>query len=399
MVQFSNKKRNSTGYTVKDWGKRKFGYSLTTMNNCVVKDSLLAGIYDTPTSLFDFVDNPGDQCAGYSREILYKGNAGQTADFTWDFGGCTSEFMDWNRLRVSFPPFGQQPWVSLAVKENGCLSDTTRQAFGASPNFTLNTDKSMACDSELIQFSGKLNVLDKLDFSWDFGDGSTSTGQFPTHLYNMPGFYDVGLVITNPITGCKAGFTVENMVKIFQTPVARFRVDYPEAILGHARLTFDNQTLYGDGNTAYTWDFGDHTPFSTDVNPQHTYDQVGEFPVTLMAESGTESGVGCIDSAMMTVKILPYNLFTPNAFRPDSGIPDNQTFMPITLGVDPALFHLQIFNRWGEMVFESKSLENKWDGKLKNGQEAPMGNYIWKADYTDIQGFSHTRRGQVLLIR
>ena len=73
--------------------------------------------------------------------------------------------------------------------------------------------------------------------------------------------------------------------------------------------------------------------------------------------------------------------------------------MPVSLGVDPEKFHLQIFNRWGEIVFESFTPENKWDGKLKKGGEAPMGNYVWRADYTDIQGFVHRQTGQVLLVR
>jgi hypothetical protein len=51
------------------------------------------------------------------------------------------------------------------------------------------------------------------------------------------------------------------------------------------------------------------------------------------------------------------------------------------------------------MVFESFTPENKWDGKLKKGGEAPMGNYVWRADYTDIQGYVHRQAGQVLLVR
>lgn len=51
------------------------------------------------------------------------------------------------------------------------------------------------------------------------------------------------------------------------------------------------------------------------------------------------------------------------------------------------------------MIFESKRIDHPWDGKMKNGNEAPMGNYIWKAMYTDVQGFHHSRTGQVVLVR
>ena len=62
-------------------------------------------------------------------------------------------------------------------------------------------------------------------------------------------------------------------------------------------------------------------------------------------------------------------------------------------------FKLSIFNRWGEMVFESNSNQIPWEGKLKSGKNAPGGNYVWTLEYTDIQGVRHKERGQVLLIR
>lgn len=390
---FTGATDSSAHYSIPQWGDYRFIYSLTTTHQCVVSDTLAAGIFAIPTSDFMFTDNPADPCAGYSREVLYTGsNATPAATMDWDFGGCDFQQIAWNRVRVSFAPFGtKQPFVSLQVSENGCTGDVFQRAFGASPDFTMTTSASQACDSDFIVFTGKLNVQDILDCEWDFGDGSRSTEQFPVHAYTNPGFYDVSLQITNPVTGCQAGFRMEDMVKIFRTPVARFSVDYPVALLGQATLSFDNLTEYGE---TYSWDFGDgHT--SAEMHPSHTYDQVGKFPVQLIAHSG----VGCMDTLVSDVDILPFNLHAPNAFRPGSSIDENRTFIPFTLGVDPTFFHLQIFNRWGEMIFESKRIDHPWDGKMKNGNEAPMGNYIWKALYTDVQGFHHSRTGQVVLVR
>jgi len=390
-VKYDKPTGSSAGFTVPEWGKYTFIYSLTTTDHCVATDSLVTGIYQIPTSSFDFVDNPGDPCAGYSREIIYTGNATPAAKMNWDFGGCCFDSLDWIRRYVSFAPFGSQPFVSLYVEENGCVGDSTRKAFGASPDFKMNTDKSQACDSDLIRFSGTLNVPDQLNFEWDFGDGSGSTEQFPVHLYSSAGFYDVRLTITNPVTGCQAGFLVDDMVKIYRTPVTGFEVDYPVAFLGQSHLTFTNKTEYGD---YYRWDFGDGSA-SEAASTSHTYVQAGKYPVSLMAESG----MGCRDTSVMNVEILPSTLFTPNAFRPGSSIAENRVFMPIRSGVDPDNFHLQIFNRWGQQVFWSKSPDHPWDGKLKNGKDAPVGNYIWRVDYTDIQGFPHTQKGQGLLVR
>ena len=102
---------------------------------------------------------------------------------------------------------------------------------------------------------------------------------------------------------------------------------------------------------------------------------------------------------MMEINIIPFNVFTPNAFRPDSDIPENREFMPVGEGVNPDGFQFQVYNRWGELIFESNSPDIKWDGSMNKSNPAPMGNYVWKADFYDIQGFVHHMKGQVLLIR
>jgi gliding motility-associated-like protein len=112
-----------------------------------------------------------------------------------------------------------------------------------------------------------------------------------------------------------------------------------------------------------------------------------------------ESQYGCRDTVFLPVEVLPFTVYIPNAFSPDSEIPENRYFMPVTIGVDPGQFTFIIFNRWGEPVFESNSPENKWDGNVKKSGKVPAGNYIWKAEFADIQGSWHSMKGQVLLIR
>ncbi len=151
-------------------------------------------------------------------------------------------------------------------------------------------------------------------------------------------------------------------------PDAKFDVDYPVAIIEHATLHFTNLSLEVD---IFNWDFGDGFT-STEENPQHTFTEINKYPVELIVESE----FGCRDTTIMEIEILPFNVYTPNAFRPDSDIPENREFMPVGVGVDPNVFQLQIFNRWGELVFESSNPEHKWDGTTKNSNPAPMGNYI-----------------------
>ncbi len=553
-LTFSNKTKVSADIEVKEWGEYQVFYKFTTSEGCEIPDTIQLQFWDTPTSKITPVDNPNDKCSGYSREIKYEGNATADASFLWDFDGCYADSLDWNLRRVSLGAYSSNPSVSLTVEENGCRSDTSMISIGANPDFVMNTVKSRGCDSATVMFSGQLNVQDSLRFEWDFGDNSpVSNLQNPSHFYSSTGSYNVGLLITNLLNGCKVGYEMENMVKIFPTPEVdiavdsefcndktvdvyylqnidssfctwefsgakeigegndsitiliekqiasirlqveefgckskwaettvrrkpifdlttdisegcqplkvlagavtsdediqfkwltdslisdgnehyfilpdagkydftlagysnltgcsdtitrkemvlvhpkpevKFDVDYPVAIIEQATLHFTNFTPDVE---IFKWNFGDGGT-STEENPLHTYLELGKFPVEL----AVESEFGCIDTGRLTVEILPFNVYTPNAFRPDSEIPENREFMPVGVGVDPEAFQMQIFNRWGEMIFETTSLEKKWDGTTKNNKPAPMGNYIWKSEFKDVQGFHHSMKGQVLLIR
>lgn len=88
-----------------------------------------------------------------------------------------------------------------------------------------------------------------------------------------------------------------------------------------------------------------------------------------------------------------------DAFRPNSENADNRLFMPVEIGADPNRFHFLAYGSWGQLVLESKNPENKWDGKLKKGRNAPTDNYVWFAEFHDIRGFKHQQKCQVLHVR
>jgi PKD repeat protein len=555
-LSFISKNKTSAEITVTDWGEYEVDYKFTTPDGCEVPGKIKLQFFDIPTSdIKRLDDNPEAECAGYSQIIQYEGNATSNARFFWDYGGCTVvDSSRWNQREISMGISTSVPVVKLLVEENGCWSKLDSLKVKANPNFTMNTVKSRGCDSATIYFTGELITPDSLLFAWDFGDGSlVSNVQNPSHSYKSVGSFDVGLVITNQINGCKVGYIIDEMVKIFPTPTAKieldpafcndssanaiyslnidssfciwdfdgahqiagdndsitvfldkqlatirlqveeygctsqwtettarrkpffnfstdittgcqplqvlttattadeqlefswltdsltttgneqnfilpdageynftlaskslltgcsdtltkhdlvlvhpkplaqFEVDFPVAIIEHANLNFTNLT---SGTEFFDWSFGDGG-VSMDENPQHIYNAIGKYPVSFI----TKSEFGCLDTANMEIEIVPFNVFTPNAFRPDSEIPENREFMPVGVGINPDVFQFRVYNRWGEMVFESENPEIKWDGTTKNSRPAPAGNYIWKADFEDIQGFSHSMKGQVLLIK
>ncbi len=227
-LTFKNQTKTSTDIEVTDWGTYDVIYKFTTTDGCPKTDTLKLQFFETPTAKIKRLDDdPEAECAGYSQIIQYEGNATPNASFYWDYAGCVViDSSVWNQREISMGIYNSIPVIKLKVEENGCWSETDSLTVKANPNFKMNTENSRGCDSATIYFSGELITPDSLLFEWDFGDGSPiSNLQEPSNFYADTGKYNVRLLITNQLNGCKTGFTINEMVKIFPTPKPKIVVD------------------------------------------------------------------------------------------------------------------------------------------------------------------------------
>lgn len=134
-------------------------------------------------------------------------------------------------------------------------------------------------------------------------------------------------------------------------------------------VTFNNLSTGAD---AYFWDFGNGEN-STVENPSSFYGEPASYEVTLIATNDA----GCRDSITQVIEIKPeFSIFAPNAFTPD-GDEFNQTWNVYLNGHDPFDFELLLFNRWGQVIWESHDASIGWDGTY-NGTPVPTGMYTWK---------------------
>ncbi len=142
----------------------------------------------------------------------------------------------------------------------------------------------------------------------------------------------------------------------------------------------------------YTWDFGDSSSSSVS-DPQHTYASKGNYRVMLI----TSSSAGCLDTMIRDVEIKPvFTLYIPNAFTPD-GNNTNDNFT--AKGDEITDFNMMIFNRWGEMIFQTDDIQNGWDGRANNGSEvAQDGVYVYKIVVKDYEERHHAYTGHVTLL-
>jgi len=212
--------------------------------------------------------------------------------------------------------------------------------------------------------------------------------QAPT---DVPGPYTYSIVdITESSSlACSQNQNSTITVTVHPNPIANF-TDICGSLL--AKLT--NTSI---GAVNYYWDMGDGSPIITskDINYIYTIMDSMFYNIILIAE--TE--FGCLDTASK-IFTPPLLFYSPNTFTPD-GDEFNNTFIPVFSNKNKVeSIQLLIYNRWGEIVFESENIDFGWDGTYKN-RKAQDGTYAWELIITDNSciGKKEHLYGAVNLIR
>jgi len=224
-------------------------------------------------------------------------------------------------------------------------------------------------------------------FTWNFGDGSpVSSEPYPTHTYMNPGTYTVSLEAVDNNT-CNIRDDTSVTITVFGPPSADFSFT-PAKPVENTPTTFVNQTI---GAVSYLWEFGDGQ-VSTETNPMHQYNKTGTYDVCLLATNAA----GCTDTVCRQVAAIVIPLFDiPNAFSPNG---DGMNDVLMVRGFGIANFNFRIFNRWGQLVFESNDPNTGWDGRFK-GTIQPMDAYAYTVNVTFSDGTTATKTGNITLLR
>jgi gliding motility-associated-like protein len=147
-------------------------------------------------------------------------------------------------------------------------------------------------------------------------------------------------------------------------PVAAFEADLPSLPSTEDPIQFNNESL---GSNAYAWNFGDENA-SEAQRPLHRFELPGIYSVTLIVSNE----FGCSDTTMRVVEI-PEDIVLPNVFSPNGDGANDVLEVPLS-GIKT--LSLTIFDRWGNVVFESSQTKLYWDGRNANGERMPAGTYF-----------------------
>jgi len=272
---------------------------------------------------------------------------------------------------------------------------TGRIVAGEVPGVTFSVNESEQCQTGVFTFTNDTDPNLTGETYWLFGNGvSYQNLNSVTFEEDNPGSYYAQLIVVSN-EGCRDTVKIENYFKVLESPIARFSWTPFKPKVTLPDVYFINQSYLGN---QYSWTFEKGNPItSNEENPKVSFpkDSVGEYLVTLTVHTAE----GCRDSTANLVEIVPnIMLYAPNSFTPD-GDKFNETWRVYLDGADIYNFDLFIFNRWGEIIWESHNPDAEWDGTY-GGKPVPEGLYIWilkATDYTTDQKYEFN--GHINLLR
>lgn len=332
----------------------------------------------------------GSSCLGSPVQLsaAAAGGNGGPYTYTWLPGNLSG-----NSITVS--PTSSTTYTVSAT--DNCSSPAATATVAVTvlglPVISFLSDDTSGCENICVQFTN--TSPGSVTQFWDFGDGGTSTLSTPSHCYPDAGNYNVSLTVTDN-NGCTNTANYPSFIIVHANPEANFSLGPQPTTILNPQICFSD--LSTPDVTQWYWNFGDPNDQTTSYiqAPCHSYSDTGYFCTDLVVHNN----YGCMDAIQYCLRIDPYfSIYVPNAFTPnDDGI--NDYFLPIMLNVLEDNYELVIYDRWGNLIFETHDIHQSWDGRAANGnQVAQIDTYVWKIQVKDYTGARHRLIGHVSIIR
>lgn len=310
--------------------------------------------------------------------------------FKWDFGDGTSTIAGTAPVSHTYAARGTYNVKLILVDTNYCnYPDTLDISLRISENVDADfTTPPFGC----APYTAIINNTSAggATFQWDFGDGTTSTDEEPTHLYNTPGDYIIRLTVIDSNT-CNIIDSSRFTITVSGSPTAGFNYS-PNPPEINTAVEFVNTST---GGTSYLWRFGDGDSLFTtrrDTTVRHFYNATGNFNTCLIVTNQ----YGCTDTVCTTIaaRVVPA-LDVPNAFTPNGdGVNDKVYVRGFAIGK----MNWRIYNRWGQLMFTTTNRFEGWDGTYK-GILQPQEVYTYTLELEFTDGTKATKTGDITLLR
>jgi gliding motility-associated-like protein len=294
------------------------------------------------------------------------------ASWDWNLGdGNTSTLQNPSHVYVMDGTYE----VKLVVEaETGCVDSVSYELILTSITADFSTDTR--CEGNLFSFNdGSFSSDGSLISShkWNFGDESEMFEGTPaTHLYDEAGDFLASLSIENGL-GCKD--SISKFVKVLENPSPNFYASENPTDYFNTQLTL---TIIDVNNESfYTWEMPGGIPESSNEKPRveviYPTFIVATYEVKLIEQRSN----GCADSIVHQINVMEDEMvFAPNAFTPNAD-PFNNDWGIYVEGFRTEEFLLSVYNRWGELIWETTNPSGRWDGTYTDGNLVQSGVYVW----------------------
>ena len=275
------------------------------------------------------------------------------------------------------------------------VSNTVRVNVRALPVVDFTADVTEACHPATIIYRNT-SPEQGFDCVWDFGNGIqfNSCLEAPS-IYNRPGSYNVTLSLSDEF-GCRDSLIRASYVNVLRSPLPLFDWDPKKPTTQNPDVQFKDLSVLDI--VEWEWTFGSFGT-SNEQHPKVSFPEVNKdrYPVKLSVKGEN----GCASDTVYIIEIGPeFSLYIPKAFSPNGdGI--NDVFIPIGKGIDPDEFQMFIYNRWGELLFESDNSSVGWDGTdSRSGEFMKAGVYPYRFMIGDTfnKKERHEYRGTVTIV-
>jgi PKD repeat protein len=360
-------------------------------------------VYPKPTTGFSL---PVTYICGIPTQVQLTNTSTGALGYSWDFGNNTFS-TNTNPIAI-FANAGNFSVILVASNQFNCY-DTVQHPIDIYPFpviQSIDIEPTEGCQP--LQITVTANTTNGNNFVWNFGDGTSSVflnTPTTTYTYQDTGTYTISLQVFS-FLDCGDTVILTDTIKVRITPIPNFDFAVNTTIEPiDGTVIFTNHSEHAE---TYVWDFGDG--FTSFVeNPSHHYENVDSFHVTLHAINPF-----CEDSISKSFYIFKSSLWVPNALQPEFVGGNNlvTTWKPIGIGIDANNYRAQVFNTWGELLWEStKIIDTKpaegWDGTYK-GVVCPQDVYVWRIyakflDNTEWKGMDYGKGkktiGDITLVR
>ena len=322
----------------------------------------------------------------------YIDGIGNIMALNWDLGDGTTDSVNHSPVHVYAEP--QIIPVTLEIwDEHGCSDIVTKNVvyFPVPEIINVRPSDTLTCPPGEIKFTNLSTPLDNTYVVfWEFGDGGTSSALSPTYIYREQGLYDVRMVINSPI-GCVADTTFSAFVRLTEPPVALF--DYEPKELSNLAPSV---AFFDQSQNAIRWDwFVNGQVVAQQPEFLYEFKDTGIVAVSLIVTHP----FFCQDTLTIYIDVKPeVTYFLPNAFSPNEDT-NNEVFLGTGIMLGITEYKMKIWDRWGNMVFQSDSPREGWNGRVDNeGKFVQAGVYVCTVNFTGPRGKPHEYKGFATLV-